>query len=54
MGREVHGDTFVVDAEGVEEKVRLIGLDTPEVVDPRTPVACFGREASKKSESNFF
>jgi micrococcal nuclease len=27
-------------------RVRLIGLDTPEVVDPRKPVQCFGKEAS--------
>lgn len=49
--RVVDGDTLV-DAEGVQEKVRLIGLDTPEVVDPRRPVECFGREASKKAKES--
>jgi len=29
-------------------KVRLIGIDTPETVDPRKDVQWFGREASKK------
>jgi micrococcal nuclease len=28
------------------ERVRLIGIDTPELVDPRKPVQCFAREAS--------
>jgi micrococcal nuclease len=36
------GDTTI----GAEYDVRLIGIDTPESVDPRTPVECFGREAS--------
>ena len=44
--RVVDGDTIVVDIDGVPEKVRLIGVDTPEVVDPRKPVQCFGKEAS--------
>src|ERR687891_349550 len=26
--------------------VRLIGIDTPESVDPRRPVECFGKEAA--------
>jgi micrococcal nuclease len=44
--RIVDGDTIVVEIDGVQEKVRLIGVDTPEVVDPRKPVQCFGKEAS--------
>ena len=45
--RVVDGDTVDVQLEdGRTERVRLIGIDTPEVVDPRTPVQCFGREAS--------
>jgi micrococcal nuclease len=27
----------------------LIGVDTPETVDPRRPVGCFGKEASNES-----
>lgn len=30
--------------------MRLIGLDTPETVDPRKPVQCFGKEASNKGK----
>lgn len=48
--RVVDGDTFAIDIRGKEEKVRLIGMDTPEVVDPRKPVQCFGREASSKAK----
>lgn len=41
--RVVDGDTVVVESVGT---VRLIGIDTPETVDPRRPVEYFGREAS--------
>lgn len=46
VSRVVDGDTIVVNINGQEEKVRLIGVDTPETVDPRKPIQCFGREAS--------
>ncbi len=29
--------------------MRYIGIDTPETVDPRRPVECFGREASERN-----
>ena len=41
--RIVDGDTLVVTG-GV--RVRLIGINTPESVDPRRPVECFGMEAA--------
>jgi micrococcal nuclease len=41
--RVVDGDTLVLDGN---ERVRLIGVDTPESVDPRRPVQYFGKEAS--------
>ena len=44
--RVVDGDTIVVGLAGREERVRLIGIDTPESVRPRTAVECFGKEAS--------
>src|SRR3989338_445646 len=34
----VDGDTIEVVLEGVKKTVRLIGIDTPETVDPRRPV----------------
>ena len=44
--RVVDGDTLVVEADGAEERVRLIGINTPESVDRNRPVMCFGKEAS--------
>jgi len=41
--RAVDGDTLLLDRN---ERVRLIGVDTPETVDPRRPVQRFGKEAS--------
>lgn len=41
------GDTIEVDMNGTQEKVRLIGVDTPETHDPRKQVQCFGRAASE-------
>ena len=49
--RVVDGDTFVIDYEGKEDKIRLIGINTPETVDPRKPIQCFGKEASKQMKS---
>lgn len=42
----VDGDTIEVTIGRRREKVRLIGIDTPETVDPRRPAGCFGVEAS--------
>ena len=39
----VDGDTLRVSSN---ERVRLIGIDTPESVDPNRPAGCFGKEAS--------
>lgn len=47
----VDGDTLVVDIDGSEERVRLIGIDTPETVAPDRPVECFGPEASDHLKS---
>lgn len=40
------GDTITVDMEGKPERIRLIGVDTPEKNDPRKPVQCFAQAAS--------
>jgi micrococcal nuclease len=41
--RVVDGDTVLLTSG---ERVRLIGVDTPESVKPDTPVQCFARRAS--------
>ncbi len=48
----VDGDTIVARLDdGRVEKIRLLGADTPEVVDPRKPVQCYGPEASAFTKS---
>lgn len=47
----VDGDTLEIYRYGKIEKVRLIGIDTPETLDPRKPVQCFGKEASDKTKN---
>jgi micrococcal nuclease len=44
--RVVDGDTVIVSQGSRELHVRLLGIDTPETVDPRRPVGCFGPQAS--------
>lgn len=45
--RVIDGDTIVVaDAGGSIFRVRLLGMDTPETVDPHRPVGCYGPQAS--------
>lgn len=46
----VDGDTIKINIDGTVTTLRLIGLDTPETVDPRKPVQCFGKEASNKAK----
>jgi micrococcal nuclease len=48
VSRVIDGDTIVVD-QG--ERVRFIGVDTPETKDPRKPVQCFGEAASAFTSS---
>ena len=47
--RVVDGDTIRVEIDGKEYRVRYIGIDTPETVDPRRPVQCFGKETSERN-----
>jgi micrococcal nuclease len=44
------GDTIKINFNGKIETLRLIGMDTPETVDPRKPVQCFGKESSEKAK----
>jgi micrococcal nuclease len=44
----VDGDTIDVTVDGREERVRLIGIDTPESVAHDRPVECFGPEAKAR------
>lgn len=42
----VDGDTITVSMNGTSEKVRFIGVDTPETHKPNTPVQCYGHDAA--------
>ena len=48
--RVVDGDTIVakLDGETKDVTIRFLGINTPETVDPRTTVECFGKEASAR------
>lgn len=50
----VDGDTITIqkDIHDSNSKItlRLIGMNTPETVDPRKKVQCFGKEASRKAK----
>ena len=49
----VDGDTIVVAfRDGRTGTVRVLGVDTPETVDPRKPVQCFGPEASAYAKAH--
>lgn len=47
----IDGDTIDVMIADKVERLRLIGMDTPETVDPRKVVQCFGKEASDRAKS---
>ena len=49
--RVVDGDTVVVLIDGREDRVRYIGVDTPESVVPDQPVECFGERAGDVNEA---
>lgn len=49
VAKVIDGDTLAINMDGKIETLRLIGINTPETVDRRKPVECFGKEASKKA-----
>ena len=49
--RVVDGDTIIIIIDDKNERVRLIGVDTPEIVHPEKPVEFFGQEATAFTKS---
>lgn len=45
----IDGDTIDVENNGHPDRVRYLGMDTPETKDPRKPVQCFGEAAADKN-----
>lgn len=45
----------VIDGDTIElingERLRYIGIDTPEAVDPRKPIQCFAKEAAEANKN---
>lgn len=46
VSKIIDGDTIEIDLDGKAERVRMIGINTPESVDPNRPVECLGKEAA--------
>lgn len=44
------GDTVVANISGHYVTIRLIGIDTPEIVDPRKPIECYAEQASLEAK----
>ena len=44
------GDTFKARVDSHEITIRMLGINTPETVDPRKPVECYGKEASDETK----
>lgn len=47
----IDGDTVDLSIAGRFQRVRLIGIDTPETKHPNKPVQCYGHEATAFTES---
>lgn len=47
----VDGDTFKVKVQENIITIRMLGVNTPETVDPRKPVECYGKEASNQTKA---
>lgn len=44
------GDTFTIKKDTETVTIRMLGINTPETVDPRRPVECYGKEASMETK----
>jgi micrococcal nuclease len=51
IAKVADGDTLTVWINNEKVGVRLIGLNTPETIDPRKAVQCFGKEASNQAKT---
>jgi micrococcal nuclease len=50
VAEAIDGDTIEVTLGAQRERVRLLGIDTPETHDPRKPVQCFGQAAANHTK----
>ena len=43
----IDGDTVDVDLDGGRQRVRMLGINTPETKKPNAPIECYGPQASE-------
>lgn len=48
----IDGDTFVAKVDGERQKIRVVGIDTPESVKKGVPVECYAKKASHYSKDH--
>lgn len=48
--RAIDGDTLEIEYQGKATKLRYIGINAPESVDPRRGTQCFGKESAKENQ----
>lgn len=46
------GDTITVDMAGIPERIRMVGVDTPETKKPDAPAQCYANEAARFTSQN--
>ena len=51
VARVVDGDTIHATIAGKDEKIRIIGLDSPETSKPGTPMECFALESTAAAKA---
>lgn len=51
IARYIDGDTILVNMNGTDETIRMIGVDTPETHKPNTPVQCYGPAAAAYTQN---
>ncbi|MSR67614.1 thermonuclease family protein [Candidatus Peribacteria bacterium] len=51
VDRVIDGDTIDVSIDGKTERIRFIGIDTPETVDDRKKIQCYGPESSARMKA---
>ena len=49
--RAVDGDTIIATVDRTDERIRVLGINSPESVNPNAPVECFGPQASRNAKS---
>jgi micrococcal nuclease len=40
------GDTFIANINGIQQTIRIIGINTPESKKPNTPIQCYAKKAA--------